>query len=63
MSPSRNPLRRLREKWAGRGGGPEARKVADARRASAKAELRDFHRNRPPGSPGGNVGGGVGSSF
>ncbi len=65
MPPSRNPLRRLREKWTGRGGGPEARKEANARRAAAKAELRELHRNRTPGSPGsggaqGGPGGGSG---
>ena len=52
MPPSRNPLRRLRERWTGRDGGSEARKAANARRAAAKAELREFHRNRTPGSPG-----------
>ena len=64
MPPSRNPLGRLREKWTGRGGGAEARKVANARRAEAKAELREFHRNQTPGSPGNGSGlggsGGVG---
>ena len=56
MSPSRNPLRRLREKWAGRGGGPAPRKAANGRRAAAKAELRDFQRSHT-GSPGNHSGG------
>ena len=56
MSPSRNPLSKLGEKWTGRGGGSEARKVAKVRRAEAKAELREFHRNQTPGSPGGGPG-------
>ena len=60
MPPSQNPLRWLREKWTGRDGGPEAHKVAKARRAAAKAELREFHRNQTPGSPG--SGGGVSGS-
>jgi hypothetical protein len=53
MSPSRNPLRKLREKWTGRDGGPEARKEANARRAAAKAELREFHKNQTGGGPAG----------